>query len=484
MKRLRPISFAHVEIDDAFWARRQQVNRTATVPHLFEELERAGNIPNLRLAGEGKREGYQGPVYMDSDLYKALEAAAYVLKQHPDDPIRAKVDEVIDILERAQQPDGYLNSYFQVVAPDKRWSNLRDWHELYCAGHLIEAAVAHYHATGSERLLNIARRFADYIDSVFGEGKRLGYCGHPEIELALFRLYHATGEARYAKLAEFFLLNRGKKIFAQEHNIPQEQYDGFIWQDNLPLLEHREIVGHAVRAAYLFAGATDLAAYTDDATLRERLIQMLLRVWDNTINRRSYITGGIGNEPKHEGFTADYELPNRTAYQETCASVALILWAHRLGLLLGEARFYDALERALYNGALAGISLDGKRFFYVNPLESDGTHHRKAWYSCACCPPNIARLLASLGDYIYAQSNDALYINLYIGGRVRTELHGKPLRLEVRTGYPWQESVALRVVESAAGRFKLMLRLPGWCDAPELRLNGEPVAVRREDGYA
>lgn len=484
MKRLRPISFAQVEIDDEFWSKRQQTNRTATLPHLFEELERAGNIPNLRLAAEGKREGYQGPVYMDSDLYKALEAAAYVLKRYPDDPIRVKVDEVIDILERAQQPDGYLNSYFQVVAPDKRWSNLRDWHELYCAGHLIEAAVAHYHATGSTRLLNIARRFADYIDSVFGEGKRLGYCGHPEIELALFRLYEATGETRYAQLAEFFLLNRGRKIFAQEHNTPLEEYDGAIWQDNLPLLEHREIVGHAVRAAYLFAGATDLAAYTDDDALRERLLQMLLRVWDNTINKRRYITGGIGNEPKHEGFTADYELPNRTAYQETCASIALIFWAHRLGRLLGEARFYDALERALYNGAPAGISLDGKRFFYVNPLESDGTHHRKAWYGCACCPPNIARLLASLGDYIYAQSDDALYVNLYIGGRVRVELGGKPLTLEARTGYPWQESVALRVVESAAGRFKLMLRLPAWCDAPELRLNGEPVAVRRVDGYA
>ena len=484
MKRLRPISFAQVEIDDEFWSKRQQTNRTATLPHLFEELERAGNIPNLRLAAEGKREGYQGPVYMDSDLYKALEAAAYVLKRYPDDPIRVKVDEVIDILERAQQPDGYLNSYFQVVAPDKRWSNLRDWHELYCAGHLIEAAVAHYHATGSERLLNIARRFADYIDSVFGAGKRLGYCGHPEIELALFRLYEATGETRYAQLAEFFLLNRGRKIFAQEHNTPLEEYDGAIWQDNLPLLEHREIVGHAVRAAYLFAGATDLAAYTDDDALRERLLQMLLRVWDNTINKRRYITGGIGNEPKHEGFTADYELPNRTAYQETCASIALIFWAHRLGRLLGEARFYDALERALYNGALAGISLDGKRFFYVNPLESDGTHHRKAWYGCACCPPNIARLLASLGDYIYAQSDDALYVNLYIGGRVRVELGGKPLTLEARTGYPWQESVALRVVESAAGRFKLMLRLPAWCDAPELRLNGESVAVRRVDGYA
>lgn len=484
MKRLRHLSFAQVEIDDEFWSKRQQTNRTATLPHLFEELERAGNIPNLRLAAEGKREGYQGPVYMDSDLYKALEAAAYVLKQHPDDPVRAKVDEIIDILERAQQPDGYLNSYFQVVAPDQRWSNLRDWHELYCAGHLIEAAVAHYHATGNKRLLNIARRFADYIDSVFGEGKRLGYCGHPEIELALFRLHHATGEPRYAKLAEFFLLNRGNKIFAQEHNTPLEQYDGSIWQDNLPLLEHKEIVGHAVRAAYLFAGATDLAAHTNDATLRERLLQMLLRVWDNTINRRSYITGGIGNEPKHEGFTADYELPNRTAYQETCASIALIFWAHRLGLLLGEARFYDALERALYNGALAGISLDGKRFFYVNPLESDGTHHRKAWYGCACCPPNIARLLASLGDYIYAQGDDALYVNLYVGGRVRTELNGKPLTLEVRTGYPWAESVAIRLTEGATGRFKLMLRLPVWCDAPELRINGESAPIQRENGYA
>ncbi|MCS7300355.1 MAG: glycoside hydrolase family 127 protein [Fimbriimonadales bacterium] len=484
MQPLRPISFAQVDIDDEFWSKRQQVNRTATLPHLFEELERAGNIPNLRLAAEGKREGYQGPVYMDSDLYKALEAAAYVLRKHPDDPIRAKVDEVIDILERAQQPDGYLNSYFQVVAPDKRWSNLRDWHELYCAGHLIEAAVAHYHATGSQRLLNIACRFADHIDSVFGEGKRLGYCGHPEIELALFRLYRATGEARYAQLAAFFLLNRGKKVFAQEHNTPLEQYDGSIWQDNLPLLEQTEIVGHAVRAAYLMAGATDLAAHTDDARLREGLLQMLQRVWSNALHRRAYITGGIGNEPKHEGFTADYELPNRTAYQETCASIALIFWAHRMGLLLGEARFYDALERALYNGALAGISLDGKRFFYVNPLESDGTHHRQAWYGCACCPPNIARLIAALGEYVYAHTDDALYVNLYVGSRVRTEIGGKPLVLEVRTGYPWQESVAIRFAEGAPRRFKLMLRLPAWCDAPELRLNGAPVAIQRERGYA
>ncbi|MCS7273150.1 MAG: glycoside hydrolase family 127 protein [Fimbriimonadales bacterium] len=485
-RQFHPISLAHVDITDSFWLKRQRTLRTATLPHLFSELERAGNIPNLRLAAERKREGYQGPVYMDSDLYKALEAAAYVLHKHPEDPVRAKVDEVIDILERAQEPDGYLNSYFQVVAPDKRWTNLRDWHELYCAGHLIEAAVAHYEATGSPRLLNIAKRFADYIDSVFGDApnKRLGYCGHPEIELALFRLYHATGDVRYAKLASFFLLNRGKKVFAQEHNIPLEQYDGTIWQDNLPLLEQREIVGHAVRACYLFAGATDLAMETDDPVLRQQLITMLQRVWANALNRRTYITGGVGNEPKHEGFTKDYELPNRTAYQETCASVALIFWAHRMGQLFGEARYYDALERALYNGALAGISLDGMRFFYVNPLESDGSHHRQPWYGCACCPPNIARLIASLGSYIYARSKDALYVNLYIGSRLRLEWQSKPLVVELQTGYPWHESVAVRIAESASPRFKLMLRLPAWCEAPELRVNGAPVAIQRERGYA
>jgi len=486
MQRIRPVSLAQVDITDEFWAKRQQTLRTATLPHLFSELERAGNIPNLRLAAEGKREGYQGPVYMDSDLYKALEAATYVLHKHPEDPIRAKVDEIIEVLERAQQPDGYLNSYFQVVAPDKRWTNLRDWHELYCAGHLIEAAVAHYEATGSRRLLNVAQRLADYIDSVFGDApsKRLGYCGHPEIELALFRLYRITHEPRYAKLAEFFLLNRGKKVFAHEHNIPLDQYDGTIWQDNLPLLEQREIVGHAVRAGYLFAGATDLALETNDSTLRGQLVQMLLRVWHNAIGRRTYITGGIGNEPKHEGFTKDYELPNRTAYQETCASIALILWAHRMGLLLGEARFYDALERALYNGALAGISLSGTRFFYVNPLESDGTHHRQPWFPCACCPPNIARLIASLGSYIYAQTEDAVYVNLYIGSRVRTQVGGAPLVLELHTGYPWQETVALRVAESAAQRFKLLLRIPEWCDAPTLLLNGNALAIQLERGYA
>ncbi len=473
---------SQVEIRDQFWEPRQQTNRSITVPHLFSELERAGNIPNLRLAAERKREGYQGPVYMDSDLYKAMEAAAYVLQLYPDDPIREKLDEVIGILERAQTPEGYLNSYFQVVAPERRWTNLRDDHELYCAGHLIEAAVAHYEATGSDRLLKVATRYADYIDSVFGDapGKRLGYCGHPEIELALFRLYRATGEKRYRDLARFFLLNRGKKIFAQEHNIPLEQYDGTIWQDNVPLTEHREIVGHAVRAAYLFAGATDLVDETGD----ERVLQMLLRVWENTISRRTYITGGIGNEARHEGFTKDYDLPNRTAYQETCASIALIFWAHRMGLLLEEARFFDALERALYNGALAGIALDGKNFYYVNPLESDGTHHRRPWYACACCPPNIARLIASLGGYLYAQTDSDLWVNLYVESRAKVALAGREVVLQVRTNYPWEGTIEVQVVEGAPVEFGLHLRIPDWCAQPRLMLNGKPLPLEIQKGYA
>ncbi len=481
---MQPIPFQRVAIHDSFWEPRQQTNRTITLPHLFQELERAGNIPNLRLAAEGKREGYQGPVYMDSDLYKAMEAAAYVLAQYPDDPIREKLDEVIGILERAQTPEGYLNSYFQVVAPDKRWANLRDWHELYCAGHLFEAAVAHYEATGSDRLLKVATRYADYIDSVFGDapGKRLGYCGHPEIELALIKLARITGEKRYRDLARFFLINRGRKIFAQEHGIDPDQYDGTIWQDNLPLTEHKEIVGHAVRAAYLFAGATDLLMEGDPQ--EEAIREMLLRVWRNTINRRTYITGGIGNEARHEGFTTDYALPNRTAYQETCASIALIFWAHRMGMLFGEAHYFDALERALYNGALAGISLSGNRFFYVNPLESDGTHHRQPWYNCACCPPNIARLLASLGGYLYGYAGDALWINLYAESTATVPLTGGEVRFEVRTNYPWDGKVELRFLDGTPYAITLHLRIPSWSPKPDLMLNGRPVPVQEEKGYA
>ncbi len=474
--KLEPVPFTRVEIADSFWTPRLETNRVASLPVNFENLEKAGNLPNLRLAAQRATSGYQGPVFMDSDVYKALEAAAYSLATHPDPDLDRRVDEIIALLAAAQHPDGYLNSYYTVVEPDKRWVNLRDNHELYCAGHLFEAAVVHYQATGKTNLLHVARRLADNIDSVFGPPpKRLGYPGHPEIEQALIKLWRVTGEARYFELARFFVENRGQQFFAREHRIPRERYDGTYWQDDVPIYEHRNIKGHAVRAAYLMSGVTDVARETGD----ERLLRMLRRVWRNTVERNQYLTGGIGPSAHNEGFTEDYDLPNLTAYQETCATIALAQWAHRLALLYGDAQYADVVERALYNGVLAGVSRDGRRFFYVNPLESRGQHHRSPWFGCACCPPNVARTLASLGGYACATGPDALYVNLYIQGTVRARLGDRDLRLAITTEYPWDGRVTLRPEMAAPAAFALHLRRPGWCREFQLSVNGEPVARPR-----
>ena len=375
-----------------------------SIPLNFEMLGKSGNLKNLELAASRATSGFIGPVFMDSDVHKALEAASYSLATHPDPVLEKRIDDIVAKLAAAQLPDGYLDSYYIVKEPGRRWTNLRDNHELYCAGHMIEAAVAHFRATGKTNFLSVATKLADHIDSTFGPGKRMGYCGHPEIELALIKLWRATGEKRYFELARFFIENRGRKFFATEHHTPLDRYDGTYWQDDVPICDHRNIKGHAVRAAYLLSGATDVAAETQDPAL----LKMINRVWRNTTVRNLYITGGIGPSASNEGFTHDYDLPNLTAYQETCASVALAQWNHRLALLYGDARFADVFERSLYNGVLAGVSLDGKRFFYVNPLESQGHHHRSPWFGCACCPPNVARTLASLGGYAYAVGDGAL----------------------------------------------------------------------------
>lgn len=485
LSRLKALPLTKVNVTGGFWASRLETNRRVTMNALFDELEKAGNIANCELAARGARDGYHGPLYMDSDLFKAMEAAAYTLAVHPHDPIRHRLDSVIDLLERAQQPDGYLNTYFQVVKPDKRWTNLRDAHELYCAGHLFEAAVAHLEATGSKKLLNIATRYADYIGSVFGEGagKRTGYCGHPEIELALVKLAHTTGERKYLNLAQFFVDKRGGKVFAAEHGTNLEQYDGTTWQDDRPIREYSEIVGHAVRAAYLFSGATDLVAETGEKSL----LDAILRVWHNAVTKRMYITGGIGNSSRNEGFTTDYDLPNASAYQETCASIAFVFWSHRLNLLLGDGQFADAVERALYNGVLAGISLSGDRFFYVNPLESKGGHHRQAWHYCACCPPNIGRLLASLPAYFYAVaggSKPSVWVNHYVQSEAKVELNGSAVRLQVNTDYPWDGKVEASFDMKSPANFELRLRVPGWCREASVMVNGKGVrGVREEKGY-
>ncbi|MCX8108388.1 MAG: glycoside hydrolase family 127 protein [Verrucomicrobiae bacterium] len=470
---LRPVPFTQVRISDRFWAPRRETNRLVSIPVNFANLEKYGNLENLRLAARKATSGYRGPVFMDSDVYKALEAAAYSLATDPDPALERQVDEIIAILGAAQQPDGYLNSYFTVKEPTQRWKNLRDWHELYCAGHLFEAAVAHYQATGKRTLLDIAVRLADHIANTFGPGRRMGYPGHPEIELALVKLARVTGEQKYFNLAKFFIENRGRKFFAEEHGTPLDKYDGTYWQDDVPITEHRNIKGHAVRACYLMSGATDVAAQTGDPAL----LRMLDRVWRNTVERNMYITGGIGPSASNEGFTTDYDLPNLTAYQETCASIALVLWNHRLALLYGDSRYVDVLERSLYNAVLAGVSLDGTRFFYVNPLESRGNHHRSEWFGCACCPPNVARILASLGGYAYAVSDTGLWVNLYIAGEVKVRLAGQDVSVVVETDYPWDGKVRLIPRVGEAAEFELRLRVPGWCEGAAVSVNDQPVSA-------
>ena len=471
--KLRPVPFTDVTITDTFWAPRRETNRIVSIPVNLENLEKAGNLQNLRLAATNATSGFQGLVFMDSDIYKAVEAASYSLATTPDPALGQRLDEIIALIGAAQRPDGYLNTYFTIKEPAKRWQNLRDWHELYCAGHLFEAAVAHFEATKKRTLLNIAIKNADHIDSIFGPPpKRLGYPGHPEIELALIKLWRVTGEQRYFNLARFFIENRGRRFFAEEHKTPLDRYDGTYWQDDVPIRDHQNIKGHAVRAAYLLSGATDVARETHDAGL----LGMIRRVWRNTTEKNMYITGGIGPSAHNEGFTVDYDLPNLTAYQETCATIALAQWNHRLALLYGDARYADVVERALYNGVLAGVSHDGQKFFYVNPLESTGNHHRSTWFGCACCPPNVARTLASLGGYAYAVSDRALYVNLYIQGSARATVAGVPMTLQVTTDYPWDGQIAIRPQLQNPARFALRLRVPGWCTEPSLAVNKQRVS--------
>jgi DUF1680 family protein len=479
---LREVPFTQVKIEDDFWAPRRKTNRDVSLAHSLDMLEKTGNLANFDLAAQNKHEGYKGPVFSDSDLYKTLEAVSYSLATDPDPKLDARLDAIIARLAAAQRPDGYLNTWYDVNAPDQRFSNLKDNHELYCAGHLFEAAAAHFQATGKRSLLDVATRYADLLCKTFGDGpgQRPGYCGHPEVELALVKLSRVTGDTKYFDLAKHFLNARGSKFFATEHHVPFEKYNGEYWQDNVPIREHEHVVGHAVRFGYLMSAAVDVGAQTGD----EGLMSMARRVWVNTTERNTYITGGIGPSASNEGFTHDYDLPNLSAYQETCASVAMAMWNHRLNLAYGDAKYADCVETALYNGVLSGVSLDGKKFFYVNPLESLGGHHRSDWFSCACCPPNEARTLAALGNYAYA-AGDGLWVNLYIAGGVKAKVGSSELSLAVTTQYPWDGAVDFRVVSAPEGSVPIHLRVPGWCRGASASVNAqEPVKEPRlERGY-
>jgi uncharacterized protein len=474
-----PIAHTAVTIDDTFWSPRLQSVRSRTLFHIYEQFKLHGYFEHNWQAGTTPIPY----VFWETDITKWLEAASYSLATHPDPELTSLVDEAIRFISSFQQPDGYVNIWFTSVEPEKRWTNLRDWHELYCAGHLIEAAVAHFNATGKRTLIDVACRYADYIDTVFGpeEGKQRGYCGHEEIELALIKLYRVTGEDRYLHLSHYFIEERGRQphYFDAEARARGEDPAAF-WaktyeynQSHMPVREQHEVVGHAVRAMYLYSALADLAKELNDVSL----FQLCKRFWQHLYSTRTYITGGLGSSADNEGLTADYDLPNSSAYAETCAGIGLLLWGYRMLQLDTDSQYADVLERALYNGVLSGISLDGTAFYYVNPLENDGTHQRQPWFKCACCPPNIARLLTSLGQYIYGVNEDEVMVHLYVQSTGTLSVGGRQVLLRQETNYPWDGTIRLTIQMEQPGELGLNLRIPGWCHSAHLEINGEEMSI-------
>ena len=486
MKKAAPVSQRQVQIEGGFWGERLRVNRDVTLPIEYKQCKATGRIDAFRLQW---KPGEPDPphIFWDSDVAKWIEAASYSMATHPDLLLGKKVDEVIDLIAAAQQHDGYLNTYFTAVEPEKRWSNLRDRHELYCAGHLIEAAVAHREATGKQTLLDVMCRYADYIDTVFGRGRRKkhGYPGHEEIELALVKLYRATGRERYLDLARYFVDERAGKphYFDQEAKRRGERprcgrHD--VSQAHTPVRKQKTAEGHAVRACYLYAGMADVAAETGD----KELLAACRSIWKNIVEKRMYIHGGIGSSRFGERFTMDYDLPNEEAYAETCAAIALVLFAHRMLRIEPDRRYSDVMERALYNGVISGVSLDGTRFFYDNYLASfPGAHRftgqrppvRQEWFGCACCPPNLARMLASLGQYVYSQTAGSIFVHLFADGQAGFQVSGREVRLIQRTRYPWEGDVRIEVLPASPATFTVAVRIPGWCEDARVTVNGEIV---------
>jgi len=496
---IQPVSFTKVHITDGFWAQRMETNRTVTIPHAFAKCEETGRVDNFAVAG-GLKEGQQCGIYPfdDTDLYKTMEGASYALMLHPDPALEKHLGDLIKIIGAAQEEDGYLYTARTNKAEkikswfgEKRWSNLGRSHELYNAGHLYEAAVAHYNATGKRTFLNIALKNADLIARTFGPGKLRMPPGHQVIEMGLVKLYRVTGKKKYLDLAKFFLDVRGKPLDGRK-------LGGKYNQDHKPVIEQDEAVGHAVRASYMYAGMADVAALTGD----ESYVRAIDKIWNNVAGKKLYITGGIGARGSGEAFGDNDELPNMSAYNETCAAVGNVFWNHRLFLLHGDAKYIDVLERTLYNGLISGVSLEGKLFFYPNPLESVGQHARSPWFGCACCPGNITRFMASMPGYVYAHQKNNLFINLYTSNEAAVKLDSQTVKIEQETGYPWEGKVKIVLNPELSGKvFTVSLRIPGWArnqpvpsdlyrfmdtfdGRAAVSINHRPVSFAIEKGYA
>lgn len=459
-----------VRVTDPFWGKWLDTVSAVTIPTQHEQLVITDRLHNFDRAAKGETGGFQGYRFNDSDVYKWIEACAYSLMARPSSTNRKLMDEAVELIAKAQMTDGYLNTYIQIEKPGMQWRNISMMHEMYCGGHLIEAACAHFDCTGSRELLDVAIRWVDHVMAVFGPDKRKGACGHEEMELALLKLAETTGDAKYREFARWQVEVRGTRpspFEAELHDaeshamsplgmalmLKDGAYSGEYLQDHAPIREHDSVVGHAVRAMYLYIAATQLAEGD------EALSQAMMRCWHSLVDKRMYITGGIGPSGDNEGFTHDYDLPNHSAYAETCAAIGLALWGHRLFEQTGESGFLDPMERALYNGALSGISLSGDRYFYANPLESRSDHGRVPWFGCACCPPNIARLIGQVGQLAIAQDDRGVWLNLPIGMEAQTAFG----RIHIESGYPWSGSCSVRY-SGAGAKFALRIRIPDWCD--------------------
>jgi uncharacterized protein len=498
MHRLIAQKFTDVTMEGNFWRERLETVLTKTIPSQHARLVEHGIIGSLSLPQPVpplripcNRHNFSTQIFWDSDIGKWIEAASYALAHRRDQVIEKQIDDIVELLDQAQAPDGYLNCWYLGREPDKRWTNLRDNHELYCAGHMLEGAVAYFQSTGRRRLLDIMCRYVDHIATVFGPGRhqRHGYCGHQEIELALIKLYHVSQDRKHLDLAAYFINERGSKphyfdIEAKARGDDPANYWAKTYeynQSHVPVREQTKVVGHAVRAMYMYAAMAELAALLDDPSLKKTCDLL----WKDVTGTRMYVTGGLGPSAANEGFTQDYDLPNDTAYAETCASVALIFWAQRMLNFDCDGTYADILELALYNGALAGLSVDGTHYFYENRLDSDGSHHRWEWHPCPCCTMNVSRLIASVGGYFYATAKDAVAVHLYGGNTAKLSLGERAVKIRQVTDYPWNGAIKLTVDPETPMRFALRLRIPGWAHGETITINGTALAaIEKERGYA
>lgn len=493
---ITPVAFTSVKVSDGFWGQRLAAARNVTVPLAFSKCESEGRYRNFVNAAHPSTEHRVGGYsFDDTDVYKTIEGASYLLQTYPDPRLESYIDSVLTIVAAAQEPDGYLYTARTMNpahphdwAGSKRWEKVEELsHEFYNLGHMVEGAIAHYQATGKRNFLDIARRYADCVCREIGDrpGQVVRVPGHQIAEMALAKLYLVTGDRKYLDQAKFFLDKRGYTSRTDEYS-----------QAHRPVVEQDEAVGHAVRAAYMYAGMADVAALTADSAY----IRAIDRIWENIVGKKFYITGGIGATSHGEAFGRNYELPNATAYCETCAAIGNVYVNHRLFLLHGDAKYYDVLERTLYNGLISGMSLDGGAFFYPNPLESGGQHKRQPWFGCACCPSNLSRFIPSLPGYVYAVNDRSLYVNLFMSNKANVEIGGKRVSVSQETSYPWNGDISLTVDRNSAGRFNMLLRVPGWVrNQPvpsdlyaysdglqpgySVKVNGQPVESTLQNGY-